>query len=296
MKKILYFLLLITLYSSCVQETELVAPTANPQVVVSGFINPDSVLKVKVTLSRPLNEKAITYPAVQELVFYENGKLLNYPITQKENGKYQINYFPKIGNLYKVQVITKQFGNVSAEDSLIKEPSMQLKSNVNPESSYFNPFYEISFDKIVQPCYLSMTKIENTGKTRSFSVLSSSNWLDPLGSFYDKWSGLGRIYEILYARIDDRSKGQKNISIVFSSADGNMHNKEGNEYTIFKVVSGSAKLDKYLKSLMLYKVNQATYGDGSINNPFAEASPVYSNVEGGLGFFGCAYEKEFRLD
>lgn len=281
---------------SCVQETALLPPVDRPKVVLYGFINPDSVLSVKVSLSQPIGEKGTSYPDIQQVEFYENNQLLPYSFTRKGNNECQINYFPQIGNVYKVKVVTTSFGEVYAEDTLLEAPAMKLKSNVNPSSGSTNTFYEIIFDQVINPCYLSMTKVKDTGKIIPLTLQSSSNWLDPLGSFNDIWSGYGKIFDTFYARMDDRSKNKTNVSIVFTSATENPKNKGTQEYGILNVLSGSVKLDKYLKSLMLYQVNRSNYDNGEINNPFAEASPVYSNVSGGLGFFGCAYQKKFRLE
>lgn len=288
MKKIIYFIVISCLSISCVQETDITPPPQNPKVVLMGFINPDSLLKVNLKLTNNINEKTVSFPKIKQVRFYENGKLINESVETKTIGEYYVNYRPKVGNLYKVEVITEDYGTVSAKDNLVKNIDTKLNGKVRTVRELENPFYEITFKNINQSAYLNVTKRES-GKIIKFDILSDSNWLDPLGSFYDYRSGLGKVYEILYARLDDKAKRQKEISLSFSVVSGKLFTPNKGDFATLDVITGSDKLDKYLKSLMLNET-------GKLYNPFAEPSPTYSNVDGGLGYFLCAYRQSFKLE
>lgn len=288
MKKIIYLLVIVCSSISCVQEIDITPPIQNPKVVLMGFINPDSILKVNLKLTNTINEKIVVFPKVKQVKFYENNNLIVESVNTKINGEYYADYKPKVGNLYKVEVVTEDYGTISAQDSLFENIETEFKGRVKTAKDLENPFYEVTFKNINLSCYLTITKKES-GKMLQFDILSDSNWLDPLGSYYDYRSGLGKIYEILYARLDDKVKGQKAISLSFSVGSGKLITVNKEDYATLDIIIGSNKLDKYLKSLMLN-------GTGKLYNPFAEPSPTYSNIDGGLGYFLCAYHQSFKLD
>jgi hypothetical protein len=288
MKIILYLLVIVSFSFSCVQEIDITPPTQKSKVVLMGFINPDSVLKVNVKLTNTTNEKVVVFPEVKYVKFYENNNLIIESVKTKINDEYYADYYPKVGNLYKVEVITEEYGIVSAEDSLIKNLNIEFKGRIKTAREIENPFYEVILKNINQNAYLTIRKKE-LNKIIQFDILSDSNWLDPLGSYYDYRSGLGKIYEILYVRLDDKAKGQKIVYIPFSIASGKLITSNVGDMVTLEVISGSNKLDKYLKSLMINST-------GKLYNPFAEPSPTYSNVDSGLGYFVYVYRQTFKLD
>ena len=288
MKKLLYIFVIASVSFSCVQEIDITPPLQKPKVVLMGFINPDSVMKVNIKLTNTTNEKIVKFPRIKQIRFYENNNLISETVKTKINGEYYADYYPKVGNLYKVEVITEEYGTIAAEDSLVKRNEIEFKGRVKTAKEIENPFYEVTLKNVNRIAYLVIIKRESN-KIIQFDILSDSNWLDPLGSYYDYRSGLGKIYEILYARLDDKAKGQKIVSIPFSVGSGKLITSNIGDMATLEVISGSNKLDKYLKSLMINST-------GKLYNPFAEPSPTYSNVDGGLGYFVCAYLQTFKLD
>ena len=288
MKKLLYIFVIASVSFSCVQEIDITPPLQKPKVVLMGFINPDSVMKVNIKLTNTTNEKIVKFPRIKQIRFYENNNLISETVKTKINGEYYADYYPKVGNLYKVEVITEEYGTIAAEDSLVKRNEIEIKGRVKTAKEIENPFYEVTLKNVNRIAYLVIIKRESN-KIIQFDILSDSNWLDPLGSYYDYRSGLGKIYEILYARLDDKAKGQKIVSIPFSVGSGKLITSNIGDMATLEVISGSNKLDKYLKSLMINST-------GKLYNPFAEPSPTYSNVDGGLGYFVCAYLQTFKLD
>ncbi|MBP6386583.1 MAG: hypothetical protein KA313_00655 [Pseudarcicella sp.] len=54
-------------------------------------------------------------------------------------------------------------------------------------------------------------------------------------------------------------------------------------------------IDK-LKSNCLYLINKPVNDNGKVENPFLDATKVYSNIEGGLGFWGAIQTKKIKIE
>lgn len=135
----LYAILLVILISACQKESRIPIPYDGDKVVLNSLIQPDSLVYIRVTKSKPVKESGnLRFPELQNavVVMEENGKTLPTPQWTVINGKgyYVSQGVAKAGMQYRVSVSYTGLASVAAADSTpagpdIRDASAQKTAN-----------------------------------------------------------------------------------------------------------------------------------------------------------------------
>jgi hypothetical protein len=290
--------------TSCVKVIDIPTEAFRPQVVVRGTLNPDSLLSVQLSYSlRP--DTAIKYQPINEakVLFYENDALIGN-LAQGKNGLFRLNYKPVRGRKYGIKVQVANREEVSAEDVIPQRPITSLrKLDISPDNPNANPNLELRIGKnnasnhwfsAYTPQVLTLVSpdLQTTifPMVNYLNILSNSPYLDRFNSFFDGFVGRYTFGDPV--RIDMRLYNlTPNAYIDFSF---NNQVKKGEQAFVY-VYTMSDTYDRYLKSAITAYQNRLFSSSGAINNPFAEPSPVYSNIKNGVGIWAAYSVERFNL-
>lgn len=314
MSKVGVIIVALLFLQGCVKTVDLPGNVFKKQVVVIGTPNPDSVLSVRLTYSLRPDTSAI-YQAITnaEVLFLENGLVLGR-VANAPKGVYLFNKKPLAGKTYSIRVSVPGFEEIYAEDSIPPAPRViSSKFAANPDNPNSSPDFEIrvtNYSLTPTPIWFG---IYNTRKVRgvkpgsplgevtpdvfyeylstaNLNILSNSPYLDRFNSFFDGLSGKYSFGDP--ARLDP----------VATTFDANpvirytILNQIKNDDQVFTYsFAASAGYDRYLKSSISAYQNRLLDASGALNNPFAEPTPVYSNIKNGLGIWGAYNAKRTVL-
>jgi hypothetical protein len=118
MKQLLIFLTILTTLS-CVKESRIEIPYAGDKIVVNSLIQPDSLIYIRVTSSRPVTEYTFDPLENATVVLEEDGIALPTPIYKLINGYgyYVSQSVAKTGSHYSISVANDGLTSVSGADS-----------------------------------------------------------------------------------------------------------------------------------------------------------------------------------
>lgn len=135
----LYAILLVILITACEKESRMPIPYDGDKVVLNSIIQPDSLIYIRVTKSKPVKEYGnLRFPELQNavVVMQENGKTLPTPQWTMINGKgyYVSQGVAKAGMQYTLSVSYTGLASVAAADSTpagpdVRDPSVQKAAN-----------------------------------------------------------------------------------------------------------------------------------------------------------------------
>ncbi len=133
---------------SCMKELDLSFPQAEEQIVLNGILHPDSIIQVSVTKTLPVNSFDRNYPLVKdaEVRIYEDDKLLGNLIYQ--DSIHILDYYPKAGSEYRVEVKVSGFPVVSATDVIPAPPNAEVCFLEDSTKGFFYSFayYDININ------------------------------------------------------------------------------------------------------------------------------------------------------
>lgn len=265
------FLTLLSVFTGCENMvSDVDAPEAAEKLVVTSFISPDMPsINVNVFRSRPLYSRTINsgeYPAARKAqVIISNGtSSVTIPFDEEFNCFRIRQTEMEIirGNTYK---ITVRDGELSAYAEC-KVPSFPLPEIevVSVDSTLDNDFGQLLY-------HVNLRFKDSVGQGQFYHVTASSIYTDEFGSN-------PTLYELGFSR------GEPYLSDK---------NKDGNYFTFTTndiYPSGNKKLQLIftigITDENYYKYHKAVSGFEG-DNPFSEPSPMYSNVQGGLGVFAA---------
>ena len=291
---IISFLALILILHSCEMIVDIDLPEQEPVMVINAIIEADKPLIVNVSKSIGIFDTTKQYNIENAIVeIYENGNYkekLNYT----KDGNYISNLvIPKNGNKYKVIASAPGYQEVSAETDIpfndVKVSNIIIKDSVNfnlnnivngitteasvsftihdpPETNYYN---------------LEMTYIDSSNQIEYSIYISVSD---------SKLEILNNYENLLFI---DRSFNGKDIRIevFFNSYYLNLpeyySSGEPPPYILFNISTVSHEFYLYKKTSLEQSL--------SIDNPFAEPAPVYSNIKNGLGIFSGKNNNYFEI-
>lgn len=298
----------------CVKMVDLPDNVFKKQVVAVGTPNPDSVLSVRLTYSlRP--DTAAMYQGITnaEVSFMEDGVVLG-KVSNAPKGVYSFNKRPVAGKTYAIRVNVPGFDQIYAEDSIPQAPRViSSKFASNPNNPNLSPDFELRITNYALTQTPIWIGIYNTRKVRgvkpgsplgevtpdifydyidtaNLGLLSNSQYLDRFNSFFDGLSGKYSFGDP--ARVDPVSTTfDPNPVIRYTIV--NQIKKDDQVFTYS--FAASAGYDQYLKSSIMAYQNRLLDASGALNNPFAEPTPVYSNIKNGLGIWGAYNAKRTVL-
>ncbi len=272
-----YLILIMTavLFSSCDQLiSEIDAPPSESKLVVFSVISPqDSVIEVKVHKSNPLFSD-ITYqwneerfpPVVNATVLLSGeGQSATIPYDE-EFETYRIDrtaFNIKSGGHYELKVMVPDFTQISAECTVPEQipPDIEITgSGMTEETGMEEWYFEFRFK--------DLPGIGNNYLVNG-AVISYDPWMGENGDTYNYFPGFK----------------QGNFLVSDKSNDGGYFN-----YRTYSIVPQYLDSNNVWISLSLIDENYYQYAQSVFNfqddNPFSEPTPIYSNIDGGLGVFG----------
>lgn len=323
MKFLLLFIFSTLLLSSCTKILPLEGPAFEKKAVLTGLLHPDSLLSVRLTWSRPLTESSPYLPIESaQVTFFEDDKSLGIA-TYQRNGSYQLGLKPSVNHTYRVEVNVPEYGVLRAQDYLPELLPLTVQTGPrNPDNINSNPDLTLSFTPTPQAsfwlainhsrvrkdfpdtCYTSNGSGLKPGCKFEETVVHLYNFISTRTPVFDQFNGsvdsfggvfmFGAMTRVLpeYAPLGTQ---QNIVFSMLNTAYGLRADADSREKTYLEVTAAGPAFDRYLKTAFVSQANQLTDFNGSLQNPFAEPSPAYSNVENGLGIFGARNRRSIRL-
>lgn len=313
-------LLALGVLVGCERTLSIEGPPYQKKAVLTGLLFPDSAITIRLTYTAPASTttayEAITNAQVQ---LFDNGQPTGL-LANRGQGFYRTAVFPKAGHTYRVVAIIPGYGQLQAEDQMPVRPAGKLtvdnRAEGNPNN---NPNFQLTFQPAdaVTPYWFSfyVTKQESilsgncnslpgdpqlgpcTGRYVLYSrrnyILTNSGYLDRFNSDYDGSSG-AYIYSD-FARFDPAFVLGKPVDLIFTTYNQLAYPKDRvkGEVNAVDLIATGPNYDRFLRSVLQAQMNQVTSSDDLLNNPFAEVTPVYTNVTGGLGILGAVSLQRF---
>ena len=264
-------------------------PFPGPAIVANSFFNPDSVWSVHLSASRHiLDENPYLEINNAALEIYENNEFIER-LEYSGNGNYRSESTkPKEGANYQLIVSAPEFGGALATDKVPEKPAFVSGSWQRTLSEFGDQEYLITFN-IADPAakenfYLAEVLVYNT----------SFEWPKPgeQGPLIPKDSVLlGATLSTQDPAVSQNNQYQETLifSDTFFDGDTYAFRLTANHYSIRNQIGRNGEAEVYIvlrslsKSSFEYWKSLRMQQD---DNELAEPVSVYSNIEGGLGFFG----------
>jgi hypothetical protein len=282
MKKILLFIpILFILNIGCETILELDLPEIEPKLVINCIFNPDSLIKINITSSKPKDSKdfylmnRFEYIEKAEILLFENDTSISDFVYQGKGNHISSIYKPQVGKKYKIQIKSPGYATVEAESIIPKKITLDslYYSYINdPETGrrilkvnmvWHDPPEENFY-------YIFVIKENSEGY---FSKGSPPIYLRNHPIFGD-WSL--RISKSLMVFDDKLFNGQTfNFELLMDK-----------EYAPYGLTFYSFYLVHISKDFYLWAESQGRFFEQ--NSFFDEPVVVYNNITNGLGIFaGC---------
>lgn len=295
LKNISIIALLSILIVSCTKTVEFNGEMSESKIVINSIFSPDTSLWVNITTSRFFLDNApITFIDNATVSVYENGNYVS-DMTHSGAGNYSIpTLIPRPEVTYSLKVTAPDKEDVTCETSFptpINIVSIDTINNFNQEN--WNSYYSIKL-KIADPAgeknYYRISVyadryIYQVDQPDSYTVYRELPWIysdDPAISgggeeetdIFD--SGVYNEYNIFDDTFFD---GSEYILDFVMDSDFLMEDVEENYAKVFFVLETlSEEYFTYLRSKTVHK--------SSSDDFFSEPVPIYSNITGGIGYFG----------
>lgn len=313
-------LLALTVLFGCEKTLSIDGPPYQKKAVLTGLLFPDSAVSIRLTYTAPANTttayETITGAQVQ---LFDNGRLAG-TLANQGQGFYRGTMFPKFGHTYRVVATIPGYGQLDAEDQMPARPTGKLivdkqakgNPNNNPNfllalqpvdalTAYWFSFYVTKEETVfpddcdtypgqpqTRPCTVSHIFLSQ----RNY-ILTNSGFLDRFNSVYD--GSTGTYIFSAFARYDPAAVLGKPVDLTFTTYNqlANPADRSKGEINSIDLIAAGPNYDKFLRSVLSAQMNQITDSDNLLNNPFAEVTPVYTNVRGGFGVFGAVNVQRF---
>jgi hypothetical protein len=280
--------ILIWVLCSCVKVIDLRTPNYTEKNVLNCILNPDSIITVQLTKSIPINDPTRLSTVLDANVFcYENDSLIGKLSFSGQN--YYLNYKPKPSKNYKIEAFTPDGMLISGEDYVPNMPLVNIETsfpiiqniNNNPDIYLSVSGIDTSRSRIWFSAYMKLFSADQrTLRIQNQVVESSNSFLDTFNSSMSG-SSVKRDWNF-YVRLNP-SLISNNASFIFNTFNPTKDIDKIGENLSLQFISGSTSFDQYLKSYIIAFDNRLVSNENGLNNPFAELTPVYSNVKNGLG-------------
>lgn len=247
-------------------------PTTDPKLVVGCFISPqDAWIHVTLTRSNPIfgpgHSSANSQPVTDASVIISNGSSTASIPFQNANELYELSAaaFPILpGQTYTLAVSTPKGENVTGTCTVpFSNLSSMTVDFTDTSAAYSAKKLDVKWTDISS----EVNYYRVFGQTVSVDTVNTGDTV-----YYDMYSITGAIYN------DQEKDGHE----LYSKLEGYGYYEQDYKLIAYDlyILNIDAAYYNYQKSLQNY-----TYGD-----PFSEPSPLYTNIQGGLGIF-AAYQK-----
>ncbi len=271
------------LFSSCERDADVDLPETKPKLVLIGFITPqDSFVTVSLKRSKPIfqaydvnTNDAVTDATVT--VFGNNTSVVlpfdaTLQVYRISTSQFQI----LGGNEYRVTVSTPQ-GESAEATTVVPQNSIDASyaltltdtfTNLGPGYFWLNTTVQYQFTDNAQETnryrfYIGLVLVDTLTFDTSIARMTSE--------FFNDNNGNGQLLS-------------RNVELYWGNFDTNL-NDSAYAYDCW-VFNVNSDYDNYHKSLYNYSGGE---------DPFAEPTIIYSNVDGGLGVFAAANGRKIRV-
>ena len=304
-------------FTSCEQVTEMNVPERNPLIVLYSVLEADSVLRVQLTASRYVtDDRPIDYIPDAQLRLISGGEVKGH-WQHLSNGVYELQgYKPVAGNLYNIEAGASGFTPVSAEAYLpgaTKAPQIlqidTLQSGDSQQTVKFKitmedepdtkDFYRVqlmhSYNGYRYEFENGNAKIVDTIRTTVMSPISSSigdfnsiSNLITVCSYYSSYDGCSVLFndQLLKEKTFTFDIFHRQYNYSYNPGWGIVNPDQQDEYYLV-----FSRINKDYYQYILSADKNFTYSD----NPFAEPTSLYSNIQGGYGIFGASASVLVRI-
>jgi len=307
MKKITLFIIIATLFSSCVQILDINLPAEDRLISLNGILNPDSLIKIN--LSRSINSQ----DGDAYVKFIENGDVSLYvdgefyeKMQHDTFGYYKASIMPEIGKIYRVE--TDNGGKIVSSQASVP-PKVNLndfKIEINYDSTietWTNYETGEEYDTVIytlDETGHAYTSFNDAADQKNYYFIAM--YVKKPDLFWDDYGNVyirGYLYEPFYFNVNgdqNYMSYQMDNTIQGYVIDDQLFD---GQQKILKLDFDSWQLDQYtgyidavlyLKFYILsedmYKFIESynRYQDVG-SNPFAEPVNVFSNITNGVGLF-----------
>lgn len=308
----LVFILMAFLYSACESVLFIELEESDKLIVLNGAISSDSLVSVQVSRTRHILDNAPVKPLENAKVsLYQNGTLLQ-ELSYADNGRFvSADFIPSIGYDYTIEVENAGYESVSASSEIPKVVPIELFDTVSINRDDGDPYSYSSYDDVLQ---FDLTLQDPEGET-NFYLLSAeadrsyTEYRDSTVQYWDsgwynnQWNyflnDCTYTYTDIHRYIDHPNIGTEDIVVEANTSfgvlftdnlfDGKSYSFKGELYHEQLRAADSAVVDIRLHSISesYYKYLKSRQKHYSTKEDYlAVPVIVYSNVEGGAGFFG----------
>ncbi len=288
--KALRFVIFIVIiqHLSCTKPYSIKFSDIKKRIVVHSLFSPASIIKIKLTEEAAMDENLPNgnFKIIENalIVLFEDNKLIDTAYYDK-NGYYYTKTKPQVNRSYKIVVTAEGYDKVTAEDKIPEPVPIDSLSKSDNNDDFFTYLVKVFFTdpENRENYYLFTTYWYNlTYKDQSSAYYRID---DPV---IGKWVSM----DLRFPIFNDELLNKTHIFDMQIHAYGeNLY--EIGAYYVVNLMSISRNMYLFMGS---YNKQVYTTDDENIE-PFLdgliEPSPIYSNVEGGLGIFaGYAVSKD----
>ncbi len=298
---IISFVIFFTIFASCRKKLDIDIPDTEKHIVLNGIINPDSIIKVRVTQSKSvLDDSKIQNLENADVKLFKNDEFAEN-LQYSDSGFFYSVLKPEINSNYKITVDYENLKSVNAGISLYTPPVIKKVDTIlqteiyDYGDGYADTTYMIHFE----------LQFDDPATSSDYYFLSVSQ-LAPFFDYTDTSIVFAGYEEYsVYFDTNDPVLSKDNNEFYLDRMNGKVFSDElfnGNSYTLSFTANYQNYRDIYYKNndasqypsmivLKLLKVTEAIYNyifSYNLNqqtefDPFAQPVQVYSNVENGLG-------------
>jgi hypothetical protein len=137
MRILAYAVLLGMIFTSCEKESKINIPYAGDKIVLNSFIQPDSLIYIRVTKSKPVRESGnLQFPEISNAIvtLSADGVILPAPhwVVIKGRGYFVSEHIAEEGKHYSISVTAPELADASASDTTPVQPQI---GNIEPQRS-----------------------------------------------------------------------------------------------------------------------------------------------------------------
>lgn len=276
----LHIIVLIALISCEKEVSDVKLPEFKQKMVINSFISPiNTVSNIDITSNRRIYGELGIIETLGNLTAFISDNTREIPLEQISSGfRFKRKDMPiKEGKTYKLRVISDK--GISAEASC----TVPLYRNLKIETDTFRTVYKDTYDIFHSYLKMNVSFTDYPGEDNYYRLYCEQD-------IYKFSEGI--FYNISYFGFKNElfnDKGKNGEKSLITSINIRDINDLDSSYIKVYILNTSKSYYDYQMSLKNYSGNK--------DDPFAENSPVYTNVTGGLGIF-AAYNVDsliFRL-
>jgi hypothetical protein len=284
MKIKIALVILVFAFISCEQEV-FFSFEHEPRLCLNAILNPDSIIKVRLTSSHSLENISNFNPVTDgNINIYEEDQLFGI-LVYNEDGNYVLNKKPVEGKLYTVTAEVKNYRAISGKTLIPVKPDIKYSKVVTGYVEYdstlatYNLQVQIN-DRPGRDNYWITSNwvvhgVRYGGSVRTFNA----PFLDGFNKTYDSEAKYGFTI-FLGVRLSDEGYDGKPMEFVIPDYVENTARRY-TEAVYF--LNADEHYDKYIKTSIINRMKETS------DVPFFEPVQIHSNIKNGYGIFGsCA--------